>query len=115
MTGKKNIFPKRGEIYWVNLDPTVGSETKKIRPALIVSNDVGNEMSAVVIIAPITSKIKKVYSFEVEVSVKGKHGKVMLNQCRAIDKSRLAGKIDSIGDELMKLVEDAIKVAFGLS
>jgi mRNA interferase MazF len=52
------IFPRRGEIYWVNLEPTIGSETQKTRPGLIISNDIGNEMSNMVIIAPITSKIK---------------------------------------------------------
>src|SRR5438477_428265 len=51
-------FPMRGEIYWINLDPVIGSETKKTRPGLIISNDIGNEMSEVVIIAPITSKMK---------------------------------------------------------
>lgn len=115
MNGKNNDFPKRGEIYWVNLDPTIGSETKKTRPALIISNDSGNENSAVVIIAPITSKVKKIYSFEVKVEINGKPGKIMLNQCRTIDKSRLSGKMDSIEDDVMKLVDDAIKIVFGLS
>ena len=57
-------FPKRGEVYWVKLDPTVGSETKKTRPGVVVSNDSGNEYSSRVILAPITSQSKKVYPFE---------------------------------------------------
>jgi len=112
---KRGDFPKRGEIYWVNLDPTVGAETKKIRPALIVSNDVGNELANIVMIAPITSKIKNIYPFEVKVSIKGKPAKIMINQCRAVDKMRLTNKIDSIDPETMKLVEDAIKIVFGLN
>jgi mRNA interferase MazF len=115
MSGKKDDFPKRGEIFWVDLDPTVGNETKKTRPALVVSNDIGNEMASVVMVAPITSKIKSIYPFEVKVSVGGKLGKAMLNQCRAVDKSRLIGKIDSIDQATMKCVEDAIKIVFGLS
>jgi mRNA interferase MazF len=115
MSGKKQTFPRRGEIYWVNLDPSVGGETKKTRPALIVSNDVGNEIANIVMVAPITSKIKTVYPFEVKVSVGGKLGKIMLNQCRAVDKSRITGKIDEIDQETMKSVEDAIKIVFGLS
>ena len=115
MSGKNKDFPKRGGIYWVNFDPTVGSETKKTRPALIVSNDIGNENSPIVIVAPITSKIKNIYPFEVEVTVSGKPGKILLNQCRAIDKSRLTQKIDSIDLETMKAVEDALKIVFSLN
>lgn len=112
---KNTDFPKRGEIYWVNLDPTIGQETKKKRPALVVSNDIGNQMANIIMVAPITSKVKNIYPFEVKVSVKGKLGKIMLNQCRAIDKSRITSKIDSINHETMKQVEDAIKIVFGLS
>lgn len=114
MNGKKN-FPKRGDIYWVNLDPAVGSEIKKKRPSLIISNDVGNEMSELVIIAPMTSNTDRVYAFEVKVNVKGKIGKVMPHQCRAIDKSRLLDKLGSLKEDDMKLVDDAIKIVFGLS
>ena len=115
MTGSKKDFPKRGEIYWVNLDPTVGGETKKTRPALVVSNDIGNEMANIIMVAPITSKIKNIYPFEVKVSVAGKLGKIMVNQCRAVDKSRLTSKMDIIDHETMKSVEDALKIVFGLT
>jgi mRNA interferase MazF len=115
MSGKKSDFPKRGEIYWVNLDPTIGGETKKTRPALVVSNDIGNEMSSIIMVAPITSKVKNIYPFEVKVSVDGKAGKIMLNQCRAIDKSRLIRGIEAVDQETMKSVEDALKIVFGLS
>jgi mRNA interferase MazF len=112
---KKNDFPRRGDIYWVNLDPTVGVETKKTRPGLILSNDIANEVANIIMIAPITSKVKIVYPFEVRVTLGGTVGKIMLNQCRAIDKSRLAKKIDSIDHETMRLVEEAIKIVFGLN
>lgn len=113
MTGKKH--PKRGDIYWVDFDPSVGRETQKIRPGLIVSNDIGNEFSDLFMVAPITSKVKKVFPVEVEVTLDGKQGKIMLNQCKAIDKSRLKAKITQVDSIVMKEVEEALKIVFGLS
>jgi len=113
MTSGKKLH--RGDVYWANLDPTVGFETKKKRPCLIVSNDIINEMSNVIIVAPITSTIKRVYSCEVKSQIGKKLGKIMLQQCRSIDKSRLEAKLDHLDFEVMKLVDEAIKVAFGLS
>lgn len=113
MSGKK--YPKRGEIYWVNLDPAFGSESKKMRPGLIVSNDIGNEVSDLVMVAPITSKVKNVYPFEVKTTLKGKPAKIMLNQCRALDKSRLKDIIDNVDINTMKAAEEAIKIVFGLN
>lgn len=109
------VFPKRGDIYWVCLDPTFGAETKKTRPCLIVSNDIGNEYSDLVIVAPITSNINKIYRFEAKVSIKGQTGKAMPQQVRAVDKSRILQKIGKITDKEMQEVEEAIKRVFGLS
>ncbi len=61
-------YPKRSEIYWANLDPTVGSEIAKTRPALIISNNINNEYSSTISILPITSNVSKVYPYEVIVS-----------------------------------------------
>lgn len=110
-----NNPPKRGEVYWVEFDPSVGKETQKIRPGLIVSNNIGNEFSDIVMIAPITSKIDKLYPVEVKISLDGKQGKIMLNQCKAIDKSRLKTKMGFVDSETMKNVEEAIKIVFALS
>lgn len=112
-TGKKT-FPRRGDVFWANLDPTVGNETKKTRPVLIVSNNLANEFSNLVQIAPITSQIKKIYPFEVETIVDGRPAKIMLNQCRAIDKTRLGSKITNIDRSTLFAVEDAIRIVFGL-
>src|ERR1700733_8168360 len=112
MRGKN--FPKRGEIYWIDLDPTIGNETKKTRPGLIVSNNDGNELSGIVMVAPISSKVKNIFPFEVEVNLKGKRGKIMLNQCRALDKSRLVNKLGEVDEKLMQAVEDAIRIVFAL-
>ncbi|MEI8365095.1 MAG: type II toxin-antitoxin system PemK/MazF family toxin [Parachlamydiaceae bacterium] len=113
MSGKQ--FPERGEIYWTNLEPTLGGETKKIRPGLIVSNNIGNEVSSVVMVAPITSKVKQVYPFEVQITLRGKPAKIMLNQCRAVDKSRLSDTIGEIDAEAMRAVEESIRVVFALN
>lgn len=113
MSGK--WYPKRGEIYWVNLDPAIGGETQKTRPGLIVSNDIGNEASQIVMVAPITSKVKNVYPFEVKATLNGKPAKIMLNQCKALDKSRLKDKIGNVDDAIMRHAEEAIKIVFGLN
>ena len=112
---KNNDIAKRGDVYWVNLDPTVGAEIKKTRPALIVSNDVASEFARILLVAPITSKnTETIRPFEVIISIKGKPSKILLNQCRAVDKSRLVGKIISADAATMRLVDEAIKIAFGL-
>ena len=113
MNGKP--FPKRGEIYWVDLEPTKGGETKKIRPGLVVSNDIGNESSNVIMIASITSKVARIYPFEVKITMDNKEAKIMLNQCRALDKSRFGKKIGEVDLETMRAVEEAIKLVFSIT
>jgi mRNA interferase MazF len=113
MSGKN--FPKRGEIYWTDLEPARGGETQKTRPCLIVSNDIGNEISKVVMVAPITSKISRVYPFEVKTKVGGKSAKIMLNQCRALDKSRLLKPMGKVDEDTIRAVDEAIKIVFGIN
>ena len=108
-------FPKRGEIYWGNLEPTIGAETKKLRPCLVLSNNIGNEISGVVIIAPITSNIKNIYPFEVAISIDKKKAKAMINQCRAVDKSRLGDLLGKVDIETMKCIDKAIKLVFSIT
>jgi mRNA interferase MazF len=104
-------FPKRGEIYWVNLEPTVGTEINKKRPCLIISNNEGNEVSSRVTVAAITSSVKTVYPFQVKINLKNKEGKILLNQIRTIDKCRLNGKIALLEKETMQDVDKALKIA----
>lgn len=113
MSGKKS--PKRGDIYWTDLEPARGGETKKTRPTIVVSNDIGNELSQVVMVAPITSKISRVYPFEVKIVLDEKDAKIMLNQCRAVDKSRLGRKMGAVDIDTMHAVMNAIKIVFGIS
>ena len=86
---------KRGEVYWVNIDPTVGTEIKKTRPCLIVSPDDLNAILPRVMIAPLTSKGQKL-GCRPEVSFNGKNTRILLDQLRTIDKQRLLGKMGEI-------------------
>jgi mRNA interferase MazF len=112
-------YPRRGEIYWVNLDPVVGSEMAKTRPALIISNNVGNEFSSRVIVAPLTTGgIEKVYPFEVLVPV-GDGGvsrvsKVVLDQIRAVAKARLGGYVGSLAPARLEEVDRAIRISLSV-
>ena len=108
-------YPKRGEIFWVNLDPTVGSEITKNRPCVIISNNAGNQTSSRVIVAPITSSVKRIFSFEVPIEIKGKKGKILLDQIRAIDKVRISNKIESCDDDIMDAIEDALKIVLAFN
>jgi mRNA interferase MazF len=82
----------RGEVYWVNLDPTVGTEIQKTRPALIVSPDDMNAALPRVLIAPITSKGQPL-ACRPEVTFQGKSARILLDQLRSVDKSRLASRM----------------------
>ena len=86
---------RRGEVYWVNLDPTIGTEIRKTRPALVVSPDDLNAVLPRVIIAPLTSKGQPL-GCRPEVKFKGKSARILLDQIRSIDKRRLTGKMGEI-------------------
>ena len=86
---------KRGEVYWVNLDPTIGTEIRKTRPALIISPDDMNAVLPRVIVAPLTSKGQPL-GCRPEVEFKGKPSRILLDQIRTVDKQRLGGKMGEI-------------------
>jgi mRNA interferase MazF len=90
---------KRGEVYWVNLDPTVGSEIRKTRPALVISPDDMNAVLPRVIVAPLTSK-GQALGCRPEVKFAGKKARILLDQIRCVDKVRLAGKMGEIDGAL---------------
>lgn len=112
-------LPTRGEIYLVNFDPTIGSEIKKTRPALIIQNDIANEHSPVIIVAAITSKFDDML-YPTEVMIAGGEGGlkqdsiVLLNQIRSIDKRRLTKKMGRAKDLTLKKVDFALKISLGL-
>jgi len=85
----------RFEIYYINLDPTIGHEIKKTRPCVIISPDEMNHNISTVIIAPITSKLRN-YPTRISCRIEGKQGQIVLDQIRTVDKVRLIKKIDTL-------------------
>ncbi len=122
---RKAFFPefemniKRGDIYYADLSPVVGSEQGGLRPVLIVQNDVGNKYSPTVIAAAITSKMGKA-RLPTHIDIPGagvgltKDSVILLEQVRTIDKKRLKEKMGHLDDSTMSHVNNAIQVSFGL-
>lgn len=113
-------FPRRGEIYVVRFDPTVGAEIRKARPALVIQNDVGNRVSPLTIVAAISSRRDpgRVYPTDVPVS-KGEGGlaaesAVLTNQIRSVDKQRLGKRLGRLKPATMGQVDQALLVSLGL-
>jgi mRNA interferase MazF len=111
---------KRGEVYLVSFDPTVGHEIKKTRPALVIQNDIGNRYSPLTIVAAITSKVSPVpYPVEVVIeptSANGLSGRsaIRLDQIRTVDRQRLIRRLGQIDSSAMTKVDEAIKISLGL-
>jgi len=115
-----SVVIKRGDIFYADLSPVVGSEQGGVRPVLIVQNDIGNKYSPTVIAAAITSQINKAkLPTHIEISAKEyglqKDSVILLEQIRTIDKRRLREKIGRLDDELMQKVNEALSISFGLT
>lgn len=111
----KQTIIKRGDIFWVDFDPSKATEIQKTRPSIILSHDILNENSSRVIVAPITSNLKKVYSFEYAIKDhSGVKGKIMLDQMRSIDKSRLGKKTGSFSLKELQEIDLIIKFVLGI-
>ena len=111
---------KRGDIYYADLSPVIGSEQGGVRPVLVVQNDVGNRFSPTVIAAAITSQINKAkLPTHIELDARdyglSKDSVVLLEQVRTIDKQRLKEKIGHLDDFRMTAVNEALEISFGLS
>ncbi|MBN1998142.1 type II toxin-antitoxin system PemK/MazF family toxin [candidate division KSB1 bacterium] len=111
-------FPKRGEVWLANLDPTIGSETRKTRPVVIIQKDTGNQYSSLTIAAPVTSGENAIYPVEVEIrSPEGNlenNSLVLLNQIRTLDKRRLIKRLGKLEAGAMKKIDRAIIISLGL-
>ena len=109
------IWPmQRGEAWWVEFDPAIGSEIRKKRPAVIVSNNAANRHLSRVVVVPVTSNTGRQYPGEAIVTVGGQDSKAMADQIMAADKSRLKGRLCVLSKADMLAVEDAIKIHLAL-
>ena len=114
------VAPRRGDIFLVNFDPTIGAEIKKTRPALVLQNDIGNRYSPVTIVAAISSfEGGKVYPTEVPIGA-GEGGLdrqsvILLNQIRTVDKERLVRKLGALDEDAIARVDAAILISLGLA
>jgi mRNA interferase MazF len=110
-------YPKRGSVYLVNFDPTIGAEIKKTRPAVIISNDVANQYSPIVIVAAITGRAEPKFD---EVLIKApeagltKPSVIQPNQIRSIDKRRLVKKLGDLSKETISDLDIALQITLGL-
>lgn len=119
LAGDDNLIVKRGDVFFADLSPVVGSEQGGTRPVLIIQNDIGNRFSPTVIIAAITAQIQKAkLPTHVEIDAK-KYGferdsVILLEQLRTIDKSRLTDRITQLDEALMEKVDISLAISLGL-
>lgn len=109
---------KRGEIYYADLDPTVGSEQNGFRPILIIQNDIGNQYSPTTVVVPITSKVGKKSNQPTHVPVfcagLSMNSVALLEQIRTLDMRRLKSKIGELDEEQMRKIEKALLISVGM-
>lgn len=113
------MIVKRGDVYFADLSPVVGSEQGGVRPVLVIQNDIGNRFSPTVIVAAITAQIQKAkLPTHVEIDAKSydfdRDSVILLEQIRTIDKSRLTDKITHLDEEMMEKVNEALQISLGL-
>lgn len=113
------LIVKRGDVYFADLSPVVGSEQGGVRPVLVVQNDIGNRFSPTVIVAAITAQIQKAkLPTHVEINAErygfDRDSVILLEQIRTIDKQRLTDKITHLDDNMMLKVNDALNISMGL-
>ncbi|MFO7941779.1 MAG: type II toxin-antitoxin system PemK/MazF family toxin [Bacillota bacterium] len=118
--GEETLRVVRGDIFFADLSPVVGSEQGGVRPVLVIQNDVGNKFSPTVIVAAITSRItKSQLPIHVELTVEDhnldRDSVVLLEQIRTIDKRRLKEKVAHVGPETMKRIDRALMISLGLT
>jgi len=105
---------KRGEVWWVNFNPSVGDEIKKKRPAVIISNNASNKFLNRVQVVPLTSKTGRLYPSEALVTFEGKESKAMADQLTTVSKVRIIKSAGVVSEEDMRNVEEAVKIQLGI-
>ncbi len=108
------LKPKRGSVWWVNLNPARGSEVKKKRPAIVVSNDMANKHLNRVQVVPLTSNTTHVYPSECLVTVKRQRSKAMTDQIRTVSHQRFGTRIADLSASDLQAVENVLRLQLGL-
>lgn len=113
------MIVKRGDVFFADLSPVVGSEQGGVRPVLVIQNDIGNRFSPTVIVAAITAQIQKAKlptHVEIEAKLYGfdRDSVILLEQIRTIDKQRLTDKITHLDEEMMDRVNESLQISLGL-
>jgi len=106
--------PRRGDVYWVALDPSMGTEIRKTRPAVVVSNDSANAFGMRIVVLPVTSNVSSLFPGEALVRVGGKPCRVLGDQVRSVDKRRLRGRVGSLSREDLRAVDGALRITLDL-
>ena len=104
----------RGEVWWVDFDPSLGGEIQKTRPAVIVSNDASNRYLNRLQVVPITSKTLRVYPCEAAIELNGESRKAMADQVATVSKQRLKSRLGSVSREGMRAIERVLRMQLGL-
>ena len=106
--------PRRGDVYWVALDPTVGTEIRKTRPAVVVSNDSANAFGMRIVVLPVSSNVSSLFPGEALVTVAGKPGRALGDQVRSIDRPRLRGRMGTLSRVDLRAVDEALRITLDL-
>lgn len=114
MSHTKSDFPRRGEVWWTTFGPSIGTESSKTRPAIIVSGDDSNEFLERVQVVPLTSNVTKIYPSETVIMLRGKKNKAAADQITTASKRRLQERIGRITADELASVEFVLKLQLGL-
>lgn len=105
---------KRGDIWWISFDPSIGGEIRKTRPAVIISNNAANAVLNRIVVVPLISQTSRVYPSEAVIQVEGKEAKAMADQITTASRERLRSRVGALSPSDVKAVEDAILLHLGI-